>query len=220
MIKTTIVGLGDSLTSGYGMIGGDNYINRLEKYLPKYYPSILWSIHNISKVGITTREGLDLLKDKILPLKPNIVMIMLGTNDISLDNAMHRTIDEFEKNTQNMLELISEFNNRTGLNNCVPIPFLITPPCIIKEDLNSDKSNNRLHQYVHITKQLGNTYSCPVIDFFSITCNTPSKALLFQEDGIHLSKAGYDLLYDTVFGEFTKLINYEGLLKDREQKRA
>ncbi|MFP4697698.1 MAG: SGNH/GDSL hydrolase family protein [Eubacteriales bacterium] len=216
MIKTTIVGFGDSLTSGYGVLTGDNYLDRLEQYLPKYYPSIYWKIHNISKSSITTREGLELLSDKVLPLKPNIVLILLGTNDSALNPELNRALDEFEDNFKEMICLLLDTSNNTGLNYCIPIPVLITPPCVIEHITSPIRTNNRIHQYSHIIKKISKQYNCPLIDFFSITNDFIDKEKLFLKDGIHLSKKGYDLLYDSIFGEFTKLINYEGLLRDRE----
>ena len=40
---------------------------------------------------------------------------------------------------------------------------------------------------------------------------------LLADDGLHLSEKGYDLLYDLVFSEITKLINYQGVLKDWDE---
>ncbi|TCK92854.1 lysophospholipase L1-like esterase [Natranaerovirga hydrolytica] len=216
MITTNIVSLGDSLTTGYGVNTTDNYINRLEKYLPKYYPSICWNISNISKNNMTTREGLHILKKHIKSLNPNIVIIMLGTNDVSLDKQIHRTLEEFEDNLKSMLELTHHINNRTGLNFCIPIPVLITPPCVIETKVTYNITNNRIHQYSHIIKTLASEYNCPCIDFYKTTYDFNNNEDLFQDDGIHLSTKGYDLLFDTFFSAFTKLINYEGLIKDRE----
>ncbi|MEG1277222.1 MAG: hypothetical protein RSD26_04425 [Cellulosilyticaceae bacterium] len=39
---------------------------------------------------------------------------------------------------------------------------------------------------------------------------------LIAEDGLHLNQQGQDALYDMTFIELTKLINYKGVLKDRD----
>lgn len=216
MIKTTLVGLGDSLTIGYGDLKGTNYISRLDKYLPKHYPSIYWSIHNVGKAGATSRECVSMLSKKVLPLSPNIVFIMIGTNDASLEPYYHRSIEEYERNLTAILKDLLTYNNRTGLNQCIPVPILITPPCVIESKCAPTITNNRLHQYAYIVKSLAQSYHCPLIDFYEITYISKDKELLYQEDGIHLSKEGYDLLYDQVFQTLTNLLNYEGLLKDQE----
>ncbi|MCT4598639.1 MAG: GDSL-type esterase/lipase family protein [Vallitalea sp.] len=217
MIKTTIIGFGDSISNGYGVSKSVNYINRLEKFIPSYYPSISWNIINSSKNGITTREALDYIESSVLEHRPNVVFIQFGTND-SATNNKYRSLEEFENNLKNILNQIIKLNNRTGLNNCMPIPILITPPPVNENIAKPMHNNSRLNQYVHIIKTLAKDYNCPIIDFYSKLIEIDNYTNLILDDGIHLNEKGYDLLFDTIFAEFTKLINYEGVLKEIELK--
>lgn len=79
------------------------------------------------------------------------------------------------------------------------------------------RTNNRLKQYTYIIKKVARENNTPLIDLFN--------ALIEQEDycekyltaeGISLNQEGEDLLYDMTFIELIRLINYQGVLKDRD----
>lgn len=214
MIKTTIVGFGDSISNGYGLGKAHSYINRLEKYIPSYYPSIYWNVINSSKNGSTTREAVQTVETSVLTHQPNIVFIQYGTNDCKNDNK-YRPLEEFEENLEEIIRKIINHNNRTGLNNCIPIPIMITPPPVNETITKPLRNNSRLNQYVHIIKTISKNYNCPIIDFFDKVISQENYERFISEDGVHLNKDGYDLLFDTVFAEFTKYINYQGVLKER-----
>lgn len=214
MIKTTIVGFGDSISNGYSIGKVHSYMSRLEKFVPTYYPSISWNMINSSKNGVTTKEAANRLDVAVLSHQPNVVFLQFGTNDSANDHR-YRSLDTFETYYDSMIRRILEHNNRTGLNNCVPIPVLITPPPVIESITSPLRNNTRLHQFVHIVKTLANKYNCPLIDFYSKVLAVDNYHEYIAEDGFHLNQKGYDFLFDTVFAEFTKLINYQGVLKER-----
>lgn len=216
MIKTTIVGFGDSLTLGYGVDLNVGYIDRLERYMPQYYPSISWNIINSGVNGDTTREGLARLKQSVLQYNPNIVLVLFGSNDSALYENQFRTQVEFEKNLTQIVTDIKSHNNRTGLNQCIPIPVLITPPPVIDEDPFPYTTNNRIKQYGYIVKRIAAKLKCPIIDFYDYMMEESGGDLeqYLQPDGVHISNKGYDCLYDCIFSGITKLINYEGILKE------
>lgn len=217
MIKTTIVGYGDSISNGFGVSKAHSYINRLEKYIPSYYPSISWNIIDSSKNGFTTREALLSIESSVLAYRPNVIFVQFGTNDCANDNK-YRPLEEFENNLRNILEKILDHNNRTGLNNCTPIPVMITPPPVNENITKPLRNNSRLNQYVHIIKTLAKAYNCPLINFYNKVLDQENYCNFLADDGVHLNEAGYDLLFDTVFAEFTKLINFQGVLKEREMR--
>ncbi len=215
MIKTTIVGFGDSITNGYGVNTNLAYIHQLEKWLPTYYPAILWDIHKISKNKLTSREAVPLFKKNVLELRPNIVFIMLGTNDCAKIPKLHRSLEEFKANLEEILEALHHHNNHTGLNSCVPIPVLITPPLIYSNLGYSERDHYTLSQYVNTILEIAQHYDCPCIDFYHKILSEENYTHYLAKDGYHLSEEGYGLLFDLVFSEFTKLINYQGVIKER-----
>lgn len=220
MIKTTIVGFGDSLTLGYGVDHNVGFMERLERYMPQYYPSISWNIINSSINGDTTREALLRLNRDVLVYNPNIVFILFGSNDSALYESNFRTQLEFEKNLTEIVTKIKAHNNRTGLNDCIPIPVLITPPPVMDEEEFPYTTTNRIRQYGYVVKTVANKYHCPLIDFFDymIEESEGNYREYLQGDGLHLSVKGYDCLYDCIFSNLTKLITYEGILKNYDIK--
>lgn len=216
MIKTTIVCFGDSLTYGYGVDINVGYVDRLEKYMPQYYPSIAWNIVNSGINGDTTREGLKRLQKDVLKYNPNIVIILFGSNDSCLMEGQYRTPHEFENNLNEIILKIKNHNNRTGLNHCIPIPVLLTPPPIEDVDFMPFNKNNRIEKYCQIIKEVSQKHKCLFADFHKYMLEETNENYMdcLQYDGLHLNRKGYDLLYDCIFSSITKLINYEGILKD------
>ena len=115
-----------------------------------------------------------------------------------------------------MVAQIQNHHNQTGLNHCQPIPVLITPPPVLESEAMPFYSNDRILQYVQVVKDVAKIHPCPVIDFYEylLTESEGDLASCLQEDGVHLSLTGSDHLFDSVFSELTKLIDYEGILKD------
>ncbi len=216
MIKTTIVGFGDSLTYGYGIDKHITYTDRLERFMPQYYPRIQWNIINSGINGDTSREGLARLDKDVLSYHPNIVLILFGSNDSAFNEDQYRTPYEFQKNMEQIAAKILEHNNHTGLNHSHPIPVLITPPPIIDTDFFPFTTLERVKSYGKIIKKICTQYHLPCIDFFTYLLKEsggkPNDFL--QEDGIHLSHLGYNCFYDCIFSGISRLIDREGILKN------
>lgn len=216
MIQTTIIAFGDSITFGYGVTSKVTYPKRLESFLPQCYPSVNWKIQNSGVNGDTTREALTRLQKDVLQYHPNIVFIMFGSNDSCLMEDQYRTPYEYEKNLCSIIEQIQNHNNHTGLHHCHPIVVLITPPPVVDTDFFPFTTNDRIEIYCAILKKVAEQYHCPLIDFFSVLKNESNEEFtsFFQYDGIHLSKKGYDFLYDSVFSALTRLVDRNGILKE------
>jgi lysophospholipase L1-like esterase len=156
------------------------------------------------------------LKDKVLIHNPNVVFINISSNDSC--NASNKLIGlkEFEENLTEILRLVRTHNNRTGLNGCMPIPVLITPSAVNEAVTGVSRTNNRLKQYIYIVKELAKNQKCPIVDLFGMMQNKENYLDYIGEDGYTINQKGHDLLYDLVFLELIKLINYQGVLKDRD----
>ena len=71
--------LGDSLSSGYGLANGASWVDRLDARLKKKAPD--WQVVNASVSGDTTQNGLQRLKPALNRQHPQGVLIELGGND-------------------------------------------------------------------------------------------------------------------------------------------
>lgn len=71
--------VGDSLSSGYGLANGASWVDRLDARLKKKAPD--WRVVNASVSGDTTQNGLQRLKPALNRQQPQGVLIELGGND-------------------------------------------------------------------------------------------------------------------------------------------
>ncbi len=118
-----------------------------------------------------------------------------------------------------MLQDTKNHNNRTGLNGCIPIPIVIAPMPVNEKVTGASRTNNRLKQYVYVIKEAVKRHKCPMINLFDIMITKEDYIDYLAEDGFTMNQKGHDQLYDLVFMELTKLINYQGVLKDRDITR-
>ncbi len=75
----TLMILGDSLSSGYGLAPGTGWVDRLDARLRQRAPS--WRVVNASISGDTTQNGLQRLGPALARHRPAGVIIELGGND-------------------------------------------------------------------------------------------------------------------------------------------
>ena len=91
--------VGDSLSSGYGLAPGQSWVDRLGARLKKRAPD--WHVVNASISGDTTQNGLQRLQPALERQHPQGVLIELGGND-----AMRGTPPEAIR--QNLVTLIRQ----------------------------------------------------------------------------------------------------------------
>lgn len=77
--QCSVLIVGDSLSSGYGLASGTSWVDRLNARLKKSAPD--WRAVNASVSGDTTQNGLQRLKPALLRQRPQGVVIELGGND-------------------------------------------------------------------------------------------------------------------------------------------
>ncbi|OZA27782.1 MAG: arylesterase [Hydrogenophilales bacterium 17-61-9] len=75
----TLLIVGDSLSSGYGLATGSSWVDRLDARLKKAAPD--WRAVNASVSGDTTQNGLQRLQPALNRQQPQGVLIELGGND-------------------------------------------------------------------------------------------------------------------------------------------
>ncbi|MHC1748828.1 MAG: SGNH/GDSL hydrolase family protein [Cellulosilyticaceae bacterium] len=210
MIKTTIVGYN---ASDFKL--KEVYTDRLDHYLHIYYPNISWSVREAIVHGATSREYVEHLSEKVLCHRPNIVIIWFSSNDIDLSSKKFNTLTEFEEHIKQLIEHIKAHNNRTGLNGCTPIPILVTPVPVNEDITAPARTNNRLKQYTYVIKKVAKEKNIPYVDAFNLLLEMGDfKTSFLEEDGETFTQKTHDLIYDMIFIELTKLINYQGVLKD------
>ena len=210
MINTTIVGYGEMPSSSM-----KTYVDRLEQYLSAYYPAISWRIYDVKLKKATMSELRQHLKDKVLSYHPNIIFIRLSSQDIDIERTDFVGKDCLEEYLSDLLEEVISHHNRTGLNNCMPIPIVIMPPPVHEGTVRKGRTNNRLQQYIYALKQVTLAKGGIVINLYDEINKKANREKYILEEGYGLTQEGENLLYDLSFIELTRLIDYQGVLRDR-----
>jgi|GEM_PF-5755826 len=74
--------LGDSATFGYGLPESFTYSRKLEQILNSRYPDFNFEVINAGVVGYSSLQGRVLFEKTILGLKPNLITLCFGANDV------------------------------------------------------------------------------------------------------------------------------------------
>ena len=169
-----VVFMGDSITDGWP--------------LTEYFPGKPYVNRGIS--GQTTPQMLIRFRPDVIDLKPTVVIILAGTNDIA-GNTGPMTLEQVEANYASMAELAKAHDIHVVLSSVIPVnnytaqaePFFLTrsPEKILA--LNDWlKTYCAAHRFVYL-------------DYFGAMVD--EKGMLkrdLAEDGLHPNKAGYRLM--------------------------
>ena len=167
-----VVFLGDSITDGWK--------------LGQYFPNKPYVNRGIS--GQTTAQMLVRMFEDVINLKPAVMVLYAGTNDIARNNGP-QTIEMIQENFQAMVELAQLHGIKVVLCSVTPVsdygPRKMTegrPPADIL------KMNEWLKAYAAKTKSVYADYFAAVVD---------DKGMLKAEisrDGLHPNDKGYELM--------------------------
>ena len=178
--KNRLACVGDSLTQI------TNYPDELQNLLGENY--------NVKEFGVsgstvltesfrpyTYQEAFKKAKD----FQPNIVIIMLGTNDANTINLPF--VDQF---IEDYSELIKQFQDlKTN-----PQIFLVKPPPIYYQG--SDINNTNLVNYIMpFIEQTANQLELPIIDVYDALSNHPE----YFPDGVHPNIEGGKAIAKKIF---------------------
>jgi lysophospholipase L1-like esterase len=176
--EARVVFMGDSITDGWK--------------LANYFPSKPYINRGIS--GQTTPQMLIRFRPDVIALKPKVVVILAGTNDIA-GNTGKTTLEAIEDNLASMIDLARANGIRVVIASVLPV-----------SDYNKDKDGKPLTRTVQrppaeilklnewIRKQ-ASTKDLTYLDYFSATVD--DKGFLKQElsgDGLHPNDKGYSIM--------------------------
>jgi acyl-CoA thioesterase I len=177
--ETRVVFMGDSITEGWGMKASATSPARGE-----FFPGKPYINRGIS--GQTTPQMLVRFRQDVILLKPKVVVILAGTNDIA-ENTGKESPEEIEGNIASMAELARANGIRVVLCSVLPASEFgwhkgLEPAPKIKA------LNAWMKDYA---AKSGFVY----VDYYSPMANSEGglKAEL-SPDGVHPNKAGYDLM--------------------------
>jgi len=176
--EARVVFMGDSITDGWK--------------LANYFPNKPYINRGIS--GQTTPQMLIRFRPDVIALKPKVVVILAGTNDIA-GNTGKTTLEAIEDNFTSMIDLARSNGIRVVIASVLPV-----------SDYNKDKDGKpivrttqrppaeilKLNEWIR--KQVA-TKDLTYLDYFSATVD--DKGFLKQElsgDGLHPNDKGYSVM--------------------------
>ncbi len=177
--RTVILCAGDSITE----LGYPSFLEGLLKR--QHLPA---SVLNYGRKGFTSGEYLRFLrknKARLEALKPDVVLLELGTNDVRLDGDLTPT-PEFDRNMRAIIGLLRTFRSGTKeppvilLATVPPVPESAAPPF-------SPESGRRVREEINpALSRMALELGLPLVDQYAVF--TASPGLL---PGVHPSPAGY-----------------------------
>ena len=184
------VAIGDSTAEGVGAsISSRNYATIIHTSLKERYK--LAKYHNIAKAGATLKDVLVKQLPQVLELKPSLITISIGANDIIKRSNSY----QFEVDLSLLLNTLQKETDATVVISTIP-DLSLTPavPLLLKR-----YSRYRANKFNSIIHLVGKESGAVTVDMFE-----DSRAILqtFPEaiasDGFHPSDFGYALWANTI----------------------
>ena len=170
--ENRIVFMGNSITEGW------------LKSSPEFFAGRPYIDRGIS--GQTSPQMLIRFKQDVIDLKPKVVVILAGTNDIA-GNTGPSTLEMIEDNIESMAVLAKAAKIKVILSSVLPVydyPW--------KPGLQPAEKIVTLNQWI---KKYALENGCIYLDYFSsMADDRKGMKAEYSEDGVHPNKAGYKVM--------------------------
>ena len=180
------VALGDSTVEGVGATSPDrNYVNRLHERLRAVYPSA--RVVNLGAGGATSADVLLRQLDRAIGLRPHLVTLSIGPNDITT----RVPVATYEKNLETILGRLRHETTAVTVVNLIP-DLAVTPRF----------SRSRLREAVgrqtivfnEALERKGWAHGAELVNLYAASQReVPLQPELISADGYHPSDTGYAL---------------------------
>ncbi len=183
-IATTLLVMGDSLSSAYGLPVENGWVALLEQRINKEHKAV--TLVNASISGETSAGGLRRLPKLLDQHQPDIVILELGGND----GLRGISPGQMEKNLASMIERSQAVGARVVLLG-MKIP--------------SNYGPRFSHQFEEVYNGLAKRYRVTFVPFF--LDGVALDANLMQNDGIHPNRQAQPVLADRVWKVLSEMID-------------
>lgn len=164
-----ILWIGDSLTLQPG------FRQQVEEVFSTQYSQLRLRFERLAAAGATVGWALKMFQQ--YSPKPDVVLIMLGTNDSGSLGVQRSILRSYRANMTRLIDCIMERGAR---------PILITPPCVAPDSYALQQKNRMLNRIAIELIQLGQLKSIPVIDLHAMFCqllkDLDKHTFLFADD--------------------------------------
>ena len=172
----TIVVVGDSLSSGYGLTAEQSWVSMLRERLDS--EAYGYDVVNASIAGDTSAGGLARLPRLLAAHSPTVVVIELGGND----GLRGQPVDTLRSNLAKMIELSQHGGARVLLAG-MQIPPNLGPAYG--------------QAFAAVYRELAMRYHVALVDF--LLAGVALHPELMQADGIHANAAGQKIVFENVW---------------------
>jgi acyl-CoA thioesterase-1 len=173
--RPIIVALGDSLTAGHGVDENQNYPSKLQRRIDS--AGYKYRVINAGISGDTSAQGLDRI-EPVIALHPAIVIVELGANDGLRGLPIEAT-------RRNVAAVVSRCQSAGAK---VVLAGMEVPP---------NYGPQYTSAFRNLFKNVANEYHAALIPFFLEGVGGYPE--LNQEDGIHPTAEGYDIVVENVW---------------------
>lgn len=180
-----IILFGDSITAGYED-GVTDF--RLNEEIEANYPNC--EVINAGIPGDTTRGALSRLDAHVLKYQPDLVVVFFGANDVS--NVIGINIEEYIIN-------LKEIVNQIGYSKVI----LLGPPYADQRIYSNERSLESITAYNEAVRRIAESNKITYVDVLESMLKQETLSYL-QEDGLHFSRKGYQLLGQLINQEIKK----------------
>jgi acyl-CoA thioesterase-1 len=183
-VAGTLLIVGDSLSAGYGVPSGSDWVSLLNKRLMSDYPDV--SLVNASISGETTAGGKRRIGALLQRHQPDVVVVELGAND-GLRGIRIPLIRD------NLAAIVDAC---LGSGAKILVIGMRVPPNYGREY--AEKFHNMFRQ---VSLDSGASLVPFMLDGFA------DDRAMFQDDGIHPSRDAQPLIRDTIYEQLQPLLN-------------
>jgi acyl-CoA thioesterase-1 len=179
----TIVVLGDSLSSGYGLDAEQSWVSLLENHLDAQ--AYGYEVVNASIAGDTSAGGLARLPSLLATYEPEIVVIELGGND----GLRGQPVAKLRQNLVRMIELVKAAGASAVLTG-IQIPPNYGP--VYTES------------FARVYSELAEEHDVALVDF--LMHGVALEPELMQRDRVHPNAAGQRPMFENVWTVLAELL--------------
>ena len=183
--KIAIACVGDSITAGSGAGAGNSYPDQLGTLLGTGYV-----VKNFGVSGATLMNHAERPYQKqgafkqALGSSPDIVIIMLGTNDTKAQNWKFK--DEFYEDYKGLIEQFRKLDSKPRIFVCTPCPVV--------DDGKFGIQNSGVDELIPVIRKLGTDLNLGVIDMHEALAKPVAANPKLIPDNVHPGKEGHTLM--------------------------
>lgn len=168
--------------------GLTSYSKMINDYINIFNSDLNVSVYNRGISGNTTKMLLDRMESDLNDIKPDIVSVLIGINDVwrKYDSNRETLLEEFTQNFNNIISATKKFTSK----------IIVLEPFIIPSDKAKKKFREDLDPKIVNLREIALTQGLEYISLDGIFAEKSilSKPETFSQDGIHLLTEGYKVV--------------------------